>query len=100
MNMKDFTIGYELDDTGLLTEEAKRALKDAAARITLDAKAALERELNEIKEREKAIICRERTEAVARIMAAYKEVGLTDEQAWELAKQEAMIAPYRLGCSA
>lgn len=25
MNMKDFTIGYELDDTGLLTEEARRA---------------------------------------------------------------------------
>lgn len=100
MNMKDFTVGYELDDTGLLTEEARRALKDAAARITLDAKAALERELSEIKEREKALLCRERAEAVARIMAAYIEAGLTEEQAWELAKQEAMIAPYRLGCSA
>lgn len=100
MNMKDFSVGYELDDTGLLTDEAKRALKDAAARITLDAKAALERELSEIKEREKAILCRDRAEAVARIMAAYKEAGLTDEQAWELAKQEAMIVPYRLGCSA
>lgn len=100
MNMKDFTVVFDLDDTGLITEEAKRALKAAADRIALDAKASLERELSDIKELEKNQICRERAEAVARSLAAYKESGLTDEQAWELARNEALIIPYRLGCSA
>lgn len=100
MNMKDFTIGFELDDTGLMTEEAKRALKDAADRVTLEAKTRLENELHDIKEAEKNVLARERAEEVARRLAAYKEAGLTEEQAWELVKQEAMIAPYRLGCSA
>ena len=94
MNMKDFTIGFELDDTGLMTEEAKRALKDAADRVTLEAKTRLENELRDIKEAEKNVLARERAEEVARRLAAYKEAGLTEEQAWELVKQEAMMLPY------
>ena len=98
MNMKDFTIGYELDDTGLMTEEAKRALKDAADRVTLEAKTRLENELRDIKEEEKNALARERAEEVARRLAAYKEAGLTEEQAWELVKQEAMMLPYAGRC--
>ena len=98
MNMKDFTVGFELDDTGLMTEEAKRAFKDAADKITLDAKNRLENELRDIKETEKNVLARERAEHVARSMAAYKEAGLTEEQAWELVKQEAMMLPYAGRC--
>lgn len=94
MNMKDFAVGFELDDTGLMTEEAKRALKDAADRIALEAKTRLESELREIKETEKSLMARERADRIARGLAAYKEAGLTDEQAWELVKQEAMMIPY------
>lgn len=98
MNMKDFTIGFELDDTGLMTEEAKRALKDAADRVTLEAKTRLENELHDIKEAEKNVLARERAEEVARRLTAYKEAGLTEEQAWELVKQEAMMIPYVSRC--
>lgn len=98
MNMKDFTVGFELDDTGLMTEEAKRALKDAADRVTLEAKTRLENELRDIKETEKNVLARERAEDVARRLAAYKEAGLTEEQAWELVKQEAMMLPYAGRC--
>ena len=98
MNMKDFTIGFELDDTGLMTEEAKRALKDAADRVTLEAKTHLENELHDIKEAEKNVLARERAEEVARRLSAYKEAGLTDEQAWELVKQDAMVLPYAGRC--
>lgn len=98
MNMNDFMAGFEIDDTGLTTEEAKRALQVAADRITLEAKANLERELSDIKELEKNKLCRDRAEAVAKSLAAYKEAGLTDEQAWELVKQEAMMMPYAGRC--
>lgn len=98
MNMKDFTAGFELDDTGLITEEAKRALKAAADRIAAEAKNALENELRDIREREKNVIARERAENISRSLAAYKDAGLTDEQAWELVKQEAMMLPYAGRC--
>ena len=100
MNINDFTLGYEIDDTGLVTEEARRAFKDAVNHITLNAKIALADELREIKRNEKQVICRERAEAVKRSFDAYMDAGLTEEQAWELVKQEAMTTPYRLGGSA
>lgn len=98
MNMKDFTISFEIDDTGLITEEAKRQLKIAADRINEQARTALENELNDIKEREKNILAHSRAENVARSLSAYKEAGLTDDQAWELVKQEAMMLPYAGRC--
>ena len=99
MNINDFTLGYEIDDTGLVTEEARRAFKEAVDQITLNAKISLASELCEIKKSEKQAICRERAEAVKMSFDAYMNAGLTEEQAWELVKQEAMTTPYRLGCS-
>lgn len=85
---------YEIDHTGLLTEEARRAFHDKCDEIDLRAKNEKENELRDIKEAEKNVLARERAEEVARRLAAYKEAGLTEEQAWELVKQEAMMLPY------
>lgn len=90
----EFVKGYEIDHTGLLTEEARRAFHDKCDEIDLRAKNEKENELRDIKEAEKNVLARERAEEVARRLAAYKEAGLTEEQAWELVKQEAMMLPY------
>lgn len=93
----DCVKGYEIDETGLLTEEARRGFNIKCEEIELKAKAEKKKVLAEFKENEKEILARERADSIARALRNYEEVGLSREEAWELVKQEALMITCRGG---
>lgn len=66
--------------------------------ITLDAKANILNALHEEEAREKEFIAREKADAVAMALKSYEEIGIPEDKAWELVKQDAMMQPIaRIG---
>lgn len=60
----------------------------------LNAKREVMNALEDAKVRERDIMARRNADEVARQLNAYREAGIDEEKAWELARQQALMAPF------
>ena len=78
----------------LKTTEAVYDFRVQAEQILLNARREVINALEDAKARERDIMARRNADEVARQLNAYREVGIDEEKAWELARQQALMAPF------
>lgn len=78
----------------LKTTEAVNDFRLQAEQILLNAKREVLNALEDAKVRERDIIARQNADEVARQLKAYREAGIDEEKAWELARQQALMMPF------
>lgn len=78
----------------LKTEVGANDFRMQAELILLNAKREVLNALEDAKVRERDIMAKQNADEVARQLNAYREAGIDEEKAWELARQQALMAPF------